>query len=288
MKPFGDPTPIQRDYEFAEYRAESTRHELLGSVYIQVDGAIDDPLAETAWVDTVFENTGLKHAIVALVDLSRADAPLQLEAQSAYRRVSGVRQIIARLDEIPSLCFAPEHWLRDAQWRANFATLAEFDLSFDLQLYPEQMSEAAEFLARHPTIPVIVNHAGCAHDRSTSGLEHWKNGVARLATLPHVNIKLSGFGMYDPNWSSDSIRPQLAHILDCFGPERILFGSNFPVDKLMRSFDRLFDSVRHALVGIVAEPVVGQDDASIDLSAREDALLRLIFSENASRVYRLN
>jgi len=290
MKPFGDPTAIQRDYTFDEYRGESERHQLRGSVYVQVDGAIEDPLAETAWVDSVFDKSELVHAIVALVDLSNKDAPRQIEAQAQFSRVRGIRQIIARLDAEPELCFAPEHWLRHALWRENFARLAEHQLSFDLQLYPEQMLEAAEFLEQHPGVPIIVDHSGCAHDASSKGFEQWCDGVALLSKLSHVSMKLSGFGMYDSNWNSESIHAQIKHLYACFGAERLLFGSNYPVDKLMRGFDAVLDSVKTALLSVVDETqaddvIVSGADSKQSVSSQR--VLEQVFSSNARRVYRL-
>ena len=95
-KPFGDPTPIQRDYEWPEFVAESREHRLAGSVYVQVDGAIADPLAESRWVQGVFAGTGRTHAIVCLADLAHEHAAARLEAQLRVPQVRGVRQILAR------------------------------------------------------------------------------------------------------------------------------------------------------------------------------------------------
>ena len=64
----------------------------------------------------------------------------------SFREFRGVRQIIGFLEQRPDLCFTKEHLLRISNWRENFALLSKHNLSFDLQLYPEQMKEAAEFL----------------------------------------------------------------------------------------------------------------------------------------------
>ena len=265
-KPFGDPTPIQRDYEWAEYAAESDAHELVGSVHVQADGAVD-PVAETAWVQSVFDATGLAHAIVGLADLASEGLAGTLDAHARHRCFRGVRQILSRLDDDPGMSFAPRHFLRDAAWRAGYASLGARGLSFDLQLYPEQMAEAAEFLADHPDVPVIVDHAGSPRDASEAGLAPWRDGTARLAALgEHVSVKLSGFGMFDAGWTADSVRPLVHHLLERFGPSRVMWGSNFPVDSLMASYDHGIDAV--------AACVPEADRAAV-------------LADNARRVYRL-
>ena len=268
-KPFGDPTPIQRDYEWPEFAAESARHELAGSVHVQTDGAVD-PVAETAWVQSVFDATDLDHAIVGLADLAAPDLADLLDAHARHGDFRGVRQILSRLDDDPARSFAPRHLVRDPDWRAGFASLAGRGLSFDLQLYPGQMPEVAEFLADHPGVPVIVDHAGSPHDRSEAGLASWRDGTARLAALgSHVSIKLSGFGMFDARWSAESVRPLVDHLLGHFGPERTMWGSNFPVDSLMASYDHAIDAVSACLDGL--------DEGGADA----------VMGATARRVYRL-
>ena len=269
-KPFGDPTSIQRDYEWPEFSAESTVHTLAGSVHVQTDGTLPDPVAETAWVQSVFDATGLDHAIVGLADLASEALPSLLDAHARHRAFRGVRQILSRLDDDPARSFAPRHHLRDASWREGYASLAARRLSFDLQLYPEQMAEAAEFLADHPGVPVIVDHAGSPHDRSAAGLDLWRDGTARLAALgDHVSVKLSGFGMFDAGWTADSVGPIVAHLLERFGPRRTMWGSNFPVDSLMASYDHGVDAIAGCLGAL--------DDAERDA----------VMAGTAGRVYRL-
>ena len=268
-KPFGDPTPIQRDYEWPEFAAESAKHALVGSVHVQTDGALPDPPAESAWVQSVFETSGLSHAIVGLVDLSDAALEATLAAHVRHADFRGVRQILSRLDDAPALSFAPRHFLREEAWRQGYARLAAHGLSFDLQLYPEQMAEAADFLAEHPGVPVIVDHAGSPHDPSAAGVARWRDGIARLAALDHVAVKLSGFGMFDADWSGASVRPLVETLLERFGPARVLWGSNYPVEKLARGYDDAIDAVAEVCAGL------------------SEAERGAVFADNAGRLYRL-
>ena len=243
IKPFGDPTAIQCDYLVEEFATESSRHEVIGSVHLQCDGAIPDPVKESQWIEAVKRDHNLPSVHVGFIDLTLDDVELQLERYFELPGFRGVRQILSRLEGRPELSFAAEHYLRNPTWRKQYPLLAKHHLTFDCQLYPEQMVEAAAFFSLHPDIPVIIDHAGSPHDQSPDGLVTLKYGLRVLAKLPHCHIKLCGFGMFDQAWTDESIDEIFKIILDEFGPERMLFGSNFPVDKLMRSYDFIIDSL---------------------------------------------
>ena len=90
-----------------------------------------------------------------------------------------------------------------------------------------------------------------------------------LATCANIAVKLCGYGMVDTKWTVDSIRPFVLQPIEWFGPERCMFASNFPVDRLMASYDRLWDAYRDISAGFSS-------------SERE-----LFFAKTAQRIYRI-
>ena len=195
-KPFGDPTAIQRDYLIAEFLAEPAPRQFAGSVHLQCDPNVPDPVAETAFIQGMSDATRHPLMIVAFADLARADFAEVLARHLAYPNLRGIRQIISHLPARPDISFAARNLRQDTVWRENYAVLARHGLSFDLQLYPEQMAEAAAFLALHPDVPVVIDHLGSPYDTSTAGLAVWQTGMTALAALPHVSVKLGGYAMY--------------------------------------------------------------------------------------------
>jgi len=243
-KPFGDPTPIQRDYLVDEFRRDTAGSNLVGSVHVQCDAALADPVAETAWLSGVADAHRLPSAIVGFVDLSSDAAWETLARHRAFPRFRGVRQIVGRVPDRPEISFTDRDLMAEPTWRRNFARLAEHGLSFDLQLYPEQMAAAAELLAAHADVPVVIDHAGSPYDQTPAGLDAWAAGLARLAALRNVHIKVSGLGMYDRAWDATRSRAIFETILELFGTGRTMFGSNFPVDSLMRPYGFVVDQFR--------------------------------------------
>ena len=267
-KPFGDPTAIQRDYLLDEFLAEPAPHQFTASVHVQADGAIPDPVKETRFVQSLSDQSGFPIAIVGFLDLTRDDAEETIIRHKQSSSFRGVRQILSRLENRPDISFAPVDYIRDKTWQKNFALLPKHDLSFDLQIYPEQMWDAATFLAEHPDVPVIIDHLGSPWDLSVEGLKRWRAGLENLAELPNISIKLSGFGMFKPDWNGADLQPLINDINSLFGFDRVLFASNFPVDKLMRSYSELLSD----MLGFYAD----QPPAS-----------EQVFTGNARRIYRL-
>jgi predicted TIM-barrel fold metal-dependent hydrolase len=234
---FGDPTPIQRDYLVDEFSRDAGAEGFTGSVHIQVGAA--DGLAEAKWVQHIAEeNPDWPLAQVVFCDLASPDLSTQLDAFEALSTVRGVRQIIGRAPG-EDAATGTNDLLQSPAFLAGLTELGRRGLSFDLQLIPELMAATANILEAAPDTRVALCHAGSPHDRSSQGLDSWAQNLRHLSTLPQVVCKLSGLGMFDHRWTNQTIAPLIDTCLDQFGPERCMFGSNFPVDSLYSDYATL-------------------------------------------------
>lgn len=242
---FGDPTPIQRDYLFGEFRKEAAAQGVCASVHIQVGAA--DGWQEAQWVDGAAQaNPDWPMAQVVFCDLTGAGKGAQLDSFQSLPTVRGVRQIVGRAPGEDAVS-GTNTLLDDPRFLDGLQELGRRGLSFDLQLLPELMEKTAAVLARAPETPVALCHAGSPHDRSPAGISAWADALRHLSGLPHVTCKLSGLGMFEHGWTAGSIRPLVETCLEQFGPERCMFGSNFPVDRLYSTYAALSDAY-HAIV----------------------------------------
>ncbi len=236
---FGDPTPIQKNYLVGHLRDDASDYKLDASVHIQVGVAPGDQLRETAWLQQLGDQHGLPSAIVAFCELDRRAAVDQIAAHLKHSRVRGLRQIVGRSDAEDEET-GSGRLIEDSVWQENLALLGELGLTFDLQLTPGQVPRVTEILAKSPNTQVALCHCGSPWDQSESGLKAWRDGLRLLASLPNVVCKISGLGMFDHDWTVDSIRPIVESCIDLFGAERCMFGSNFPVDKLHASYTKVW------------------------------------------------
>jgi predicted TIM-barrel fold metal-dependent hydrolase len=240
---FGDPTPIQRDYGVADLRADHGAIDVRKSVHIQVGVADGAEIDETEWLEKQADAQGLPSALVAFCDLSRARAPDVLQAHlERSRRLRGVRQIFSRHPDEDAANGSPG-LLTDRTVAENLKLLSALDLSFDLQLTPPHMKAAAKLLGSIDGLKVALCHAGSPWRRDPDGFAEWRSGLQALAEVPGLVCKLSGLGMFDPDWTEESLTPVILTALEIFGPDRVMWGSNFPVDKLYRSYGELVSAI---------------------------------------------
>ena len=239
---FGDPSSIQRNYLLSEFSADSRANGFSGSVHIQV-GA-EDPWQEARWIDEVAKaNPHWPMVQVAFCDLTAASLEDDLDRLQTLSSVRGIRQIVGRAPG-EDAASGTNKLLTDPAFVRGLHSLAKRGLSFDLQLLPELMAPTAAVLSELPELAVALCHGGSPYDRSEEGISRWQDQLGSLSGLPNVYCKLSGFGMFDHQWQTNSFAPLVAACLEQFGADRCMFGSNFPVDSLTSSYQTLVSAYR--------------------------------------------
>jgi predicted TIM-barrel fold metal-dependent hydrolase len=267
----GDARELKHDYLIGDLLRDAAPVQVLKLVHVDANHDPADPVEETRWLQHVADNEGrgLPNAIVAGADLSADKVQEVLEGHAAFANTRGIRQIL-NVHANPLYDYVGRHYMREPTWRKNFALLKRYSLSFDLQLYPSQMKEAAELAQEHAGTQFIVNHAGMFVDRSSvEGFRAWREGLHALAACPNVAVKISGLAMFDHQWSVESFRPYVLETIDAFGCERAMFASNFPVDRLFATYEGLWNAY-----------------ASIVKDLR-DTEKEALFKSNAERIYRI-
>ncbi|MGB6229433.1 MAG: amidohydrolase family protein [Litorimonas sp.] len=260
---FGDPSPIQKDYLTSDFREDIGGQFCVGSVHVQVGVAPCDEVAETEWLDHQSRQTGLPSAIVAAADLRDSGLSDRIDAHlDASERVRGIRQIVSRhpSEDGPKDGAA---LLKDPAFQSGLQVLSDRGLSFDLQLTPPLLPLAADILSDFPDLSIVLCHAGSPWDQSEHGLRDWSKGLERLANRFRTTCKISGLGMFDPNWDPDSIAPIVETVLSTFGPCRTMWGSNFPVDKLYHDYISMLNTVRSLVPRTAREAVFVNTAANV-------------------------
>lgn len=251
--PAGDMRPIAgRDYLLKDYLADTTGWRVDKIVHVEAGMPRGEQLGETDWLQAMADAYGYPQGIVAGADLLDPGLDALLEAHAARANVRGVRQIVC-WHEDPLKTYTEHDLLLDPAWVAGFSKLARHGLSFDLQLYPSQMATAAELAARNPDVPMIVNHTGLPTDRDEAGMERWRAGLRLLAARPQVSIKISGLGITDRAWTTESLRPIVLECIDAFGTGRAMFASDFPVERVHGTFDAFYSAFDAITAGFSAD-----------------------------------
>jgi predicted TIM-barrel fold metal-dependent hydrolase len=266
---FGPYEAIRRDYTIEEYRADVASSDVVRSVYVQTNWAKERFEDEARWVQETADHVGWPHALVAYADFSVPDVRPQLDRLKRYPLLRGVRMQL-HWHANPLYRFADRADLAaDETLRRNVTHLADYGLSFDLQVFAPQMADAADLADTSPRVTFVLQHAGMLEDLTREGRAEWRAGMVRLASCRNVVSKLSGLGTFvhrnDPALIAEIVRDTVA----IFGAERCLFGSNFPIEKLWTSYPALVDAYRAAARSL---PEEGQ---------------QAILHDTAMRVYRI-
>jgi len=239
----GDDAPLRRDYLIDDYRADtSALHSLGGRLVgsVPVENGPPAPLWESRWADAVIAEHRLPSVQVVKVDLTSPTAEEQLEAHAALASVRGVRDILNWHPDPVLTHRDRSDLLTDPTWLAGFAALREFGFSFDLQVFPDQLGQAARLAADHGDVPIVLDHAGMPIQRDDAALDGWKRDLTAVAAEPNTTVKISALGTNDHHWTVDSIRRIVLDVIDVFGPARCMIASNFPVDGLYSTFGELY------------------------------------------------
>jgi predicted TIM-barrel fold metal-dependent hydrolase len=241
----GDDFPLRRDYLLDDYRADTAQLDALGARLVgsvHVENGAADPLRESHWIDAVIADNDLPSVQVVKVDLTSPTARDQLEAHAALPSVRGVRDILNWHADPVFTHRGRADLITDPAWLAGFAALREFGLSFDLQVFPDQLQQAAGLAADHGDTPIVLDHAGMPIERGPDALDEWKRDVSAVGAEPNTTVKISALGTNDHHWTTDSIRRIVLDTIDVFGPSRCMFASNFPVDGLYSTFGQLYSA----------------------------------------------
>ncbi len=238
---FGDPAPIQKNYHVPDFRKDHGDLPMVASVHVQCGVALEHNVKETEFVQAQSDTHGFANAIIAFCDLTGAGAQTELDQQQAFSNLRGIRQILGR-DAVEDAKLGTNALLENPAFKMGLRTLIGRNLSFDLQLTPPLLLAAAKLFKSVEALPVAICHAGSPQDFSKDGMKEWERGLKDFAEHGNMICKISGLGMFDQNWTIDSLRERVLRTIDIFGPSRIAFGSNFPVDKLYASYVKTFEA----------------------------------------------
>jgi len=188
-------------------------------------------LAETEFLlEVARASDGFVGGVVGWVDLTASDAVSTLAYLAREPLLKSIRPM---LQDIPD----PNWILRDDVARA-LAALPGLGLRFDALVKPAQLPALLRLPDRHPDLAIVVDH-GAKPEIAARGWEPWASLMRSLARFPQVMCKLSGLATEAaPDWTAESLRRYVDHLLDCFGPGRLMWGSDWPVVELGGGYRR--------------------------------------------------
>ena len=253
-----DTDPLKSQHYFIkDYIAEIRFANVPKAVHVQAAVNTPDPVEETAWLQAFADQTGFPQGIVAECHLARPDAGAVLDRHLKYPNVCGIRN------------FGDGRYLKDTAWRRGFAELGPRRLVSCIDTRVELAGDVLDLARAFPETEICIDHCAIPMGRDAESFRQWRAAMDVMARAPNVTMKISGLGMQDPLWTVDTLRPYVLGSIDAFGTHRVVFGTNWPVDRMFSSYPDVINAYAEIISGFAA--------------AEQMAM----FSGNAERLFRI-
>ena len=217
-----------RDYLPADFEREVPLVHRPLVVHLECALGHKDPVDETKWIASLAVKNDWIGALVGRGDLRDTRFEELLERHmSASNLFRGIRMFSG-----------PDVWTTSG-FKNGLRLLRDRKLILDLEADADTLPQAAEMAGVYDDLRIILEHAGFPKQRTVEYFHRWRKAIKCFAAHPNVACKISGLGMVDHGWSENSIRPWVEECFECFGAERCMFGSNWPVDSLYSSYAAL-------------------------------------------------
>lgn len=232
--------PIYRDFGPEDLSPLLARHGIARTILVQAAPTE----AETAFLLKIAAGTESVAGVVGWCDFEAPDAADRIARLSGNPLLVGLRPMV---HDIPD-----EGWLARPALSPAFAALIAHDLVFDALLRPQHIAPLLTMLDRHPQLAVVVDHAA-KPDLVSGAIARWREDIAAVAARPQTFCKISGLVTEaGSDWTIETIRPAVSHLLATFGPDRLIWGSDWPVLTLRSDYSRWFETVTHLLAPLSA------------------------------------
>ncbi len=216
---------LKRDYLPVDLLTETKRAGISGTVVVQARQKTE----ETSWLLEIADANPLIKGVVGWVDLRSANVKDQLDRFSGHPKLVGVRHVIH--DE-PDLDF-----MLHPEFKRGIALLSEYQLVYDLLLFPEHLKNATKLAEMFPDQRFVLDHMSKPRIRS-GVLQPWKEDIEALSAHPNVWCKISGMVTEaDKAWKYGDFVPYMKVIIDSFGADRVMLGSDWPVCRLAGEYE---------------------------------------------------
>lgn len=272
-----DAPQLARHHRIDDYLREADGHGVTKAVYMEVDvDPVDRPL-ERDLISELCRRPEVPTAAAVFGATPGGEgfaATAQALADNPYAR--GARVVLQAADRPRGFCL-------QEQFVADVRALGARGLLFDVCIRPAELRDAAELARRCAAMTLILDHCGNADPGIVAGAGgnpddptyghgrgQWLDDVQALGALSNVVCKISGVvARAAPGWSAADLAPAVNHCIDCFGEDRIVFGSDWPVCTFAASLGEWITALREII------------------SVRSPRLQRKLLHENAERIYRL-
>ena len=250
---------LYRDYVPEDLKPILEANGIEKTILVQASNSVE----ESWWLLDLAQAHEFIAGVVGWVDLTSPNVTAQLHELTGHPKFKGVRHLV---ESEPA-----DDWLIQPAVLLGLRELARYGLSYDLLVHTRHLNYVPQVVESCPELAFVIDHLA-KPPVAKNEIDEWSQALKPVAEYSNVHCKLSGL-VTEASWSSwqtEDLRPFVSVALELFGPERLIFGSDYPVCLLAASYDRVLDAFQEILKNL------------------SDADREQIFSKNAARFYRLS
>lgn len=249
-----------RDYLPEDLKPLLGKHQIDKTILVQAAPTV----AETNFLLNIAAEQDFVAGVTGWLNMDSESFAEQFTGYIRLPKFAGLRPMLQDLPE--------DDWILKPRVMQSLRQVAERDFPFELLTYTRQLPFVLKALDEVPKLRAVVNHISKPEIRERK-MEPWKSLLHEVAQHPNVYCKLSGMITEADlqKWKPDDLRPYVESVLEDFGPERVMFGSDWPVCLLAGTYDQVID----ALISVLAPHL-------------DEAATAAVFGDNAARFYKLN
>ena len=233
-----DLAPIYRDFQLSDLAPHLSAVGIEGTILVQAAPTE----GETMFLLDIAENAELVRGVVGWTDFDAADGVARIDALAARNLLVGLRPMVQDIGD--------DDWLLGPALAPLLAAMARNSLVFDALVLPRHLPKLLRVIDIHPDLEFVLDH--CGKPRLATGeIAIWQRDIALLAEHPNIVCKLSGLVTEAaPDWQIADLRQAVDHVLACFGPQRMLWGSDWPVVNLAGGYAKWFAAAETLLADL--------------------------------------
>jgi len=254
---------LYRDYGPDDLRPHLEFYGIDATILVQAAQTV----AETGYLLDIAEQSPFVAGVVGWVDLTSPSAPAEIAELARHPLLVGLRPMVQDIED--------DDWLLRNDLAPAMAAIVEHGLTFDALIFPRHLPRLAAFLDRYPDLPVVLDH-GAKPLIKDAILNPWRADMAAIAARPRTFCKISGLVTEaEPDWKISDVAPYVEHIVEVFGPDRLMWGSDWPVVNVARGYRDWRDAAVAMLAGLTElerAMVFGGNAAQFYLGARGRAI----------------
>jgi L-fuconolactonase len=199
-----------------------------------VDGCIsvqvDQTKEETAFLLALAKENSFIKGVVGWVDLNSTELEAALASYTDTKILKGFRHILQA---------EPKGFMLAPSFKKGIDALTKYNYTYDLLIYETQLAEANTLIKQLPELPIVIDHIAKPNIKKGDS-DDWKKEIKAIAQYPNLYCKISGMATeaHWDTWTMDTLKPYIDTVVEAFGTERIMFGSDWPVCLVASSYEK--------------------------------------------------